>query len=83
MKDCSLDDMQVGSSVISPDGSNCQRSLSYDFGDNVQIEISQIVNVGQHDGTKQDYELTYDVGHSGTRQARIEFMFNADTASVF
>lgn len=80
VKDCSLDDMQVGSSVISPDGSNCQRSLSYDFGDDVQIEISQIVNVGQHDGTKQDYELTYDVSNNGTRQARIEFMFNADTA---
>ena len=77
---CELEYMNVSNFSYNNGTNTYTRTFSYAGTDGVQFEIEQKINIGDNTGTEQYYNMSYSVTNTGTRDAKIDFMFNADTA---
>lgn len=56
------------------------RTLSFTDDAGISFDIEQKIKVGVNDGEKQYYTMSYEVKNNSTKDVKLDFMFNADTA---
>lgn len=77
---CNLENMQPSGYNYDATTNTYSRILSYNAGNGVSFAVTQTIAVGTHSGQSQFYNISYNVENTGTVDADIDFMFNADTA---
>ena len=73
-----LEEMTV--SDYSNVGADYSRTFSFSDDNGMGLKIRQKISVGSNDGTSQFYSVSYEIENTGAAEAKVDFLFNADTA---
>lgn len=73
-----LEEMEI--SDYSSDATEASRVFRFSDENGMGLDIRQRIRVGDNDGTSQFYSISYEITNTGTVEAKVDFLFNADTA---